>query len=120
MNDGDAMKARAETANVPRIVQGSDGAQWAVAVLRDPMRTLPSGAGYLIVRHFTDRIELAALEALEARPVAEILEALRLEGIFGVVVRDSYVYVDEMISLERLPAAVKLFAELSRALEANR
>lgn len=106
MNDGDAMKARAETANVPRLVQGSDGAQWAADVLRDPMRTLPGGAGFLIVKHLTPA---------PARPVNVILEALELEGV-SVIVNDGYVILDELISVARMPRVVALLGELARAI----
>lgn len=44
----DDMKARAESVAVPTRVHGRNGEEWAAAVLKDPMRTLPPGAGYLI------------------------------------------------------------------------
>lgn len=56
VSDGDEMRARAETANVPRLVQGSDGAGWVADVKKDPMRTLPGGAGYLIVQYYEARL----------------------------------------------------------------
>lgn len=52
-----AMQTRAETASVPSKVGGLDGPQWAAKVLADPMRTLPPGAGYLIVKYYEDEIQ---------------------------------------------------------------
>lgn len=51
---GDEMKRRAESAPVPKRVQGMDGRQWAAAVTADPMRTLPPGAAWLIVSYYED------------------------------------------------------------------
>ena len=48
----DDMKARAESVSVPSKVAGLDGAQCVWKVLADPMRTLPPGAGFLIVQFY--------------------------------------------------------------------
>lgn len=50
------MKIRAESAPVPKTVNGFGGRQWAEAVKLDPMRTLPPGAGWLIVSYYEDRL----------------------------------------------------------------
>lgn len=55
----DDMKTRAESVNVPSRVHGRDGEEWAAAVLKDPMRTLPPGAGYLIAASAYGRMRAA-------------------------------------------------------------
>jgi NTP pyrophosphatase (non-canonical NTP hydrolase) len=61
----DEMKARAETANVPRLVQGSDGAGWVADIQKDPMRTLPGGAGYLVVQHLLQNYLRAGIQEIQ-------------------------------------------------------
>ena len=70
--DASAMKIRAESVNVPTRVHGLDGMGWAAKVTADPMRTLPPGAGFVIVRDLRLAIATACdmIETADARNLA--------------------------------------------------
>jgi hypothetical protein len=54
MTTADDSKIRAETAaGIKTVIQGLDGQGWALACVANPHITLPPGAGYLIVKHYS-------------------------------------------------------------------
>ena len=71
-DDASAMKIRAESVGVPSRVNGLDGMGWAAKVVADPMRTLPPGAGFCIVRDLRLAIATACdmIETADARNLA--------------------------------------------------
>lgn len=72
VDDASAMKIRAESVGVPSRVSGLDGMGWAAKVVADPMRTLPPGAGFCIVRDLRLAIATACdmIETADARNLA--------------------------------------------------
>lgn len=66
------LKMRSEIVSVPTRVHGLDGMGWAAKVTADPMRTLPPGAGFCIVRDLRLAIATACdmIETADARNLA--------------------------------------------------
>jgi hypothetical protein len=54
-SDADTMKIGAETAKPRKLIEGLDGPGWVEALRREPNRSLPGGAGRLIVEYLLDR-----------------------------------------------------------------